>query len=163
MLPSWPNALRTTAEDVVYSAVLAPKSPSSARQTVFSWQSDIPSHIFVSPKLQTSDILSRYIVQLLQIESLHIKACVATLPTDSLSLTFVTINNDQYCRQLGHQARAISSLSICGRSDCLSFHRERSKCFLNVSMRAFGNHNMLCGKGTYSNNTIPNTFFQTSF
>ena len=46
MLPSWPNALRTTAEDVAYSAFLGRKSASSVRQTVFSWQSDIPSHHF---------------------------------------------------------------------------------------------------------------------
>ena len=49
MLPSWPNALRTTAEDVAYSAFLGRKSPFSVRQTVFSWQSDIPSHIFWRP------------------------------------------------------------------------------------------------------------------
>jgi hypothetical protein len=46
MLPSWPNSFRTTAEDVAYSALLGWKSASSVRQTVFSWQSDIPSHIF---------------------------------------------------------------------------------------------------------------------
>jgi len=64
MLPSWPNALEITAEDVAYSAFLGRKSASSVRQTVFSWQSDIPSQSdkrssagnLISPLSQTNGL-----------------------------------------------------------------------------------------------------------
>ena len=95
MLPFLPNALRTNEENAVYSLQFLPGNLLPKRNKRYSASILITTIIFsdallVSPKLQISDILSRYLVYLLQIESLHIKAFVATLHNNRLSPTFVT-------------------------------------------------------------------------
>jgi hypothetical protein len=67
ILPSLPNALRTTAEDIVYSLQYLAKNlfPQLDKRSSAAILKSLPMYsdaLSVSPKLQTSDLLSRYII-----------------------------------------------------------------------------------------------------
>jgi hypothetical protein len=167
MLPSWPNALRTTAEDVAYSAFLGRKSASSVRQTVFNWQSDIPSHNFwrtsrVSrpeniadfkqmPRLAPPDRIFQY--QSLCCYLTHYQSF-----PNFCHHQIISIIADNW----GKKARAISRLSICHRYEYDSFNPETSKCILkcfdDVPLRITS---FCVAKYSYSNNTVANISIQT--